>query len=169
MDKNYFITMLIRNREIFLNLLAGVSREGVLWKPKPTEWCLLEVICHLVDEEREDFRVRLKKILEDPDAPFDPIDPEGWATERKYLQQDCQRKLREFLKERDKSVSWLQSLASPKWDNSILDPTLGSISAAHILINWIAHDYLHVRQIIHLKYHYLQSSTNIDLSYAGKW
>jgi hypothetical protein len=169
MNKNYYIEILIRNREIFLNLLAGVSREAVLWKPEPTKWCLLEVLCHLVDEEREDFRARLEKILKDPNAHFEPIDPEVWAKERNYIQQDCDRKLREFLNERDKSVSWLQSLSSPQWNNTVLHPSIGPISAAQLLVNWIAHDYLHVRQIVHLKYHFLQNNTKIDLSYAGKW
>lgn len=33
--------------------------------------------------------------------------------------------------------------------------------------NWLAHDYLHMRQII--KYQYLKEKTNIDLQYAGNW
>jgi hypothetical protein len=170
MEKNKFIEMLIRNREVLLNLLVGVSQDAVLWKPDPKKWCLLEIICHLVDEEKEDFRARLKKTLEDPDTPFDPIDPEQWAVERNYIKQDCDKKLREFLYERDKSISWLYSLTSPNWDNTTNDPAAGPMSAKKILVNWIAHDYLHIRQILHLKYQFLKvSNNNMNLSYAGKW
>lgn len=169
MNKNYYIELLIRNREIFLNLLAGVSPEALLWKPNPSRWCMLEVLCHLVDEEREDFRTRLKKTLENPEAPFVPIDPTKWVTERNYIAQDSTKKLREFLHERDKSVFWLQSLSAPNWKNTTQHPTAGPLSAKKILINWLAHDYLHIRQITRLKYEYLKKSTNTDLSYAGQW
>ena len=35
--------------------------------------------------------------------------------------------------------------------------------------NWLAHDYLHIRQIIRLKFAYLQQLSKEDLSYAGNW
>jgi hypothetical protein len=38
-----------------------------------------------------------------------------------------------------------------------------------IFANWLAHDYLHIRQILRLKYEYLKSISEEDLSYAGEW
>jgi hypothetical protein len=168
-NTNHYVELLIRNREIFFNLLAGMPKEAVLWKPEPAKWCMLEVLCHLVDEEKEDFRARLKRTLEDPGIPYTPIDPESWVSEHKYIEQDCEKKLKEFLYERDKSVSWLQSLISPNWENTTVHHTEGPLSAGKLLINWIAHDYFHIRQLIRLKYGYLKYSTGMDLSYAGKW
>ena len=43
------------------------------------------------------------------------------------------------------------------------------MSAKLFLTNWLAHDYLHIRQIIRYQYHYLKESTAIDLGYAGNW
>jgi len=43
------------------------------------------------------------------------------------------------------------------------------MSAKFILANWLAHDYLHIRQITRLKYDYLQDIPNENLSYAGNW
>ena len=40
-------------------LVTGVSAEQARWKPTPEDWSLLEVINHLYDEEREDFRQRV--------------------------------------------------------------------------------------------------------------
>ena len=35
----------------------------IQWKQSENKWSMLEIICHLYDEEREDFRSRLAKIL----------------------------------------------------------------------------------------------------------
>ncbi len=37
------------------------------------------------------------------------------------------------------------------------------------MTNWLAHDLLHMRQIIKIKYLYLEQSSNVDLHYAGAW
>jgi hypothetical protein len=37
------------------------------------------------------------------------------------------------------------------------------------LHNWLAHDYLHIRQIIRIKYDYLKKTSGEILLYAGEW
>jgi hypothetical protein len=43
------------------------------------------------------------------------------------------------------------------------------MTAMLFLSNWLAHDYLHIRQIIKLKFDYLEKMTGEGLSYAGDW
>ena len=38
-----------------------------------------------------------------------------------------------------------------------------------MLTNWLAHDYLHIRQIIKLKFDFLKDQSDEHLSYAGEW
>ncbi len=165
----FLIKSLIRNREVLLNLLAGASKNAALWKPDSTQWCMLEVLCHLIDEEKDDFRERLKKTLENPEIPFMPIDPLAWVKERNYMGQDFDKKIKEFLHERDKSIYWLQSLSTPNWKNSTLHPTAGVMTAEKLFVNWVAHDYHHIRQLVRLKYGYLKKRSGLDLTYAGDW
>ena len=162
-------TGLERNKDVFRYLLTGLSKEQYTWQPAPGKWCLLEIICHLYDEEREDFRYRVNHILNTPDQKLPPIDPVGWVTSRKYMEQDYEEKLRAFLLERNNSIDWLHSLGAPKWDNVHFHPALGNISAEMMLSNWLAHDYLHFRQITRLKYESLCIHSGMDLSYAGSW
>ena len=61
------------------------------------KWSTLEVVCHLYDEEREDFRQRLDIILHRPEAKWPPIDPVGWVSARKYNERDLAQSLAEFL------------------------------------------------------------------------
>lgn len=169
MDHTAITQELSRNRTIFNGLLTRQTEEEYLWKIKPEKWCLLEIICHLYDEEREDFRARTKHVLETPTEPLPPIDPTGWVHEREYMQQDYTQMLSKFLKEREQSVEWLQSLQSPNWDNAYSHPKFGQMTAKMFLSNWLAHDYLHFRQIIKLKFDYLQQHTGETLNYAGNW
>ena len=156
--------MCIRDR-----IFKDVTPEAYRWKPSEDKWCLLEVICHLYDEEREDFRIRTKSTLETPEKALPMFDPVAWVTERNYIGQDYEYKLSQFLWERTQSINWLKSLENPNWQNAFQHPTLGPLTAHHFLSNWLAHDYLHIRQATKLKYDYLKVLTKNDLSYAGNW
>ncbi len=169
MDTLMLTRQLAKNKQVFNAMLGGLPSHMYLWRSKPEKWCLLEIICHLVDEECEDFRARVKHALKDPDTPFAPIDPVGWVKEREYLKQDYSEKLEKLMEERDRSVEWLRSMESPPWQNSTQHPELGPITAKQLLTNWLAHDFHHIRQINVLKYDYLNEHSKEDLGYAGKW
>ncbi len=169
MDEAKITRGLSDNKHVFKELLLGIPEEMYLWKPNPEKWCLLEIVCHLYDEERDDFRARTKHILETPAKPLPPIDPEGWVTSRNYLQQNYAEKLNGFLYEREQSVHWLHTLSNPNWGNVYDHAIFGKITAKMFLANWLAHDYLHFRQITKLKYDYLKQLSNEDLDYAGEW
>lgn len=169
MDPTYIIHQLERNQEAFRSHLHNTSPDEITWRSAPDKWCLLEIVCHLYDEEREDFRARLRHVLEHPEAPLPPIDPVGWVNSRHYLQQDYHSKVELFLEERRQSVAWLRSLQSPKWDNAHQHPKFGPMSGKLFLSNWLAHDYLHLRQIIRLRFEYLHHLTGEWLNYAGEW
>jgi len=163
------IQSLDRNKNVFKELLKGVPRTEFLWKQEPDKWSLLEIVCHIRDEEVEDFRTRVQCVLENPTLPPPPIDPVAWVKERKYIEQDYDSVLNRFIDEREHSVEWLRNLKDPKWDNSYLHPKLGPMSARLFLSNWLAHDLLHIRQIVKLRFDYLKHLSSEDLSYAGNW
>jgi hypothetical protein len=169
MDEEYIIDQLEENQKSFKALLGNVNAEVVNWKPAPDKWNLLEIVCHLLDEEREDFRTRVKSVLEDPKQPLPQFDTLKWVVDHEYGKQDYYHKLLTFLAEREESVKWLRSLDQPRWDNVHRHPKLGKMSARLFLNNWLAHDYLHIRQINKNKYLYLQEHSGISLKYAGPW
>ena len=158
-----------KNLYIFESILKNTGKEEYLWKPGPEKWCLLEIVCHLRDEEAEDFRARTKFTLDNSTGELPPIDPQGWVKSRKYIQEDYGSVLSKLFYEREQSVKWLNSLSNPNWDNFYEHPKFGKMTAAMFLSNWLAHDYLHIRQITKIKFDYLKNLTSEELSYAGNW
>lgn len=169
MDPAAVIAGLRRNRAVFNALLRDVPAELRTWRPRPDHWNLLEIVCHLYDEEREDFRARLRSVLEDPEKPLPPIDPQGWVTSRDYIAQDYDAKLDAFLAERDASLDWLEGLADPAWDNAYEHPKFGPVRARLFFVNWLAHDQLHIRQIVKVNHLHLRQHAGETLDYAGEW
>jgi len=167
--KSDVINELSNNRKVFSRLLKDVPKEMITWNDDPKRWSLLEVVCHLNDEEKEDFRARVQSVLEDPKKELTHIDPQGWVKDRDYATQNYKKMRKVFLKERKRSVKWLRSLKDAKWENSYKHPKLGDMSAELFLANWLAHDHLHIRQIIKLKYDFLKATSKQDLAYAGGW
>jgi hypothetical protein len=164
------IDRLRRGPETFTALLAGLDDEPARWRPAPGKWSILEVVCHLADEEREDFRTRLDSTLHRPDDPWPGIDPEGWVTERGYQDRELAPSLEDFLQERERSLAWLDSLTNPDWGRVHEHPRLGRMRAADVLVSWAAHDLLHFRQMVGLHYGRLvEASAPASAGYAGPW
>ncbi len=159
MESSILINQLIKNIEIFKSLVIGFDDEQSRWKPQTDKWSILEVIHHLYDEERKDFRLRLEYTLEDSSKEWIPINPPQWVIDKKYNEQNFADISNKFFKEREKSINWLNKLKSPQWENTYKHPQIGKISAGDLLSSWVAHDFLHMRQIIMLNLEYYKSQS----------
>ncbi|GAB4580342.1 MAG: DinB family protein [Anaerolineales bacterium] len=169
MNISPFIAQMKVNAERIRIFTEGVSNEQARWKPDPDSWSILEVINHLYDEEREDFRVRLDIFLHHPSDPLPPIDPQAWVTNRKYNERDLTESVNNFLAEREKTLTWLQSLASPNFDAIYTSP-FGQMSAGDMFASMVSHDLLHLRQLVELHWAYtVKQFLPYHGGYAGDW
>jgi hypothetical protein len=168
MDAKILIDRLEANREVILGLVSRVSEEQGRWRPAPDKWSILEVVNHLVDEERDDFRARIEATLSDPKRDWAPIDPEGWVRDRRYQERALVPSVQNLLTEREQSLRWLRSLESPAWENAHTHPIFGSMMAGDLLTSWVAHDLLHTRQLARLHWQYLAMIAQpYSANYAG--
>ncbi len=168
MAMNDYAARLARGAETIAALARGLSAEQARWRPAPGEWSALEIVNHLYDEEREDFRVRLRLTLEDPSQDWPPIDPEGWAVQRAYNERDLDESLAAFLGEREASLAWLRSLQAPNWDQARRHPAGFTLRAGDLLAAWVAHDLLHIRQLAATHWAYVaQAAAPYSVEYAG--
>ena len=155
--------------QAILHLAEGLSLEQARWKPDEKSWSVLEVMSHLVDEEVLDFRRHLDHLLHTPDAPWPEIDPQGWVTAKRYNERQLDATLAAFAAERESSLKWLNSLNDPNWDSASPMPW-GSLSAGDMMASWLAHDLLHLRQLIELRYALNEKGcAPYNIEYAGGW
>jgi hypothetical protein len=153
---HHYIFELEANKEVFRFMLADMPESLHVWKPDPGELCALEVLCLLLDEEKEGFRTKIRQVLEELKVPLAEIRQDLWLNERAYMEQNFQAKLQDFLFERENSLEWLKSLEKPDWKYLRNDPVWGSVSTEMVLTDWLANDYLRIRQILHLKFMYVR-------------
>ncbi len=160
---------LTQSTEMIRGLLADVGESEARVKPDADSWSILEVICHLHDEEREDFREHLDFILHRQHEEWHLISPEEWVIERNYNGQNLREMQEKFFNERRKSLEWLKGLSNVDWDTTYTSP-FGSMSAGEMFASWVAHDNLHIRQLVELRRARIERLTApYDIQYAGDW
>jgi len=169
MDFEKLYQELQSSTEMIRALLSGVSQEEAQVKPDSESWSILEVVCHLYDEEREDFREHVDFILHRQHEEWQMIDPQVWVRERRYNEQDLTAMQEKFFAERKQSLDWLHGLSDPDWD-TVYTSNYGSTTAGEMLACWIAHDNLHIRQLVELRRLRIEAlSSPYNLEYAGEW
>jgi uncharacterized damage-inducible protein DinB len=147
-----------------IRVLAQVfTEEQAAWKPDADTWSLKDVMQHMYNEERLDFRRHLKGMFGEPQPP-----------DQRLAVETARQGLEGLLAERQASIAWLSALRSPDWDITKElrfgpNDTL-TISAGEMLLSWVEHDILHLRQIVELMHacNERQASPN-SVMYAGGW
>jgi len=125
---------------------------------------------HIFNEERIDFRKHIKEMLSDPPQPW------GEFRHEEYISvEGCRQALECFLSEREASIAWLKALESPDWDTKSQAP-FGplsaniTLSAGDVLVSWVEHDFLHLRQMIELLHAWNEKQASpYSVQYAGGW
>lgn len=155
--------------EIIRALLSGITQEDARLKLDADSWSILEVVCHLYDEEHEDFREHLDFILHRQNEKYHAIDPQRWVKERKYNEQNFVEMQHKFFVEREKSLQWLKGLANTNWEITYTSQ-FGSMTAGAMFASWVAHDNLHIRQLVELRRARIENITEpYPIEYAGDW
>jgi hypothetical protein len=150
-------------------LLSGITQEEACFKSDANSWSILEATCHLYDLEREDFREHLDFILHRQNEEYHVIDPQSWVQERRYNEQDFRMMQEKFFAERQKSLEWLKEISNSDWDTTYTSQ-YGSLTAGEMFSCWIAHDNLHIRQLVELRRKRIENITKpYPIEYAGDW
>jgi hypothetical protein len=150
LELNVFVagvrTDLARLPPILSELLDGL--ETALWRERPAaaEWSPLEIVCHLRDEEAEDFGTRVRVVVAGGER-FVPIDPERWAVERRYHDADPAAALAAFAERRATNLEFLATVPLDRLRVTVTQPGTGTLSGLDLLAAWVTHDRLHLTQL----------------------
>ena len=126
----------------------ALSAEALAWHPAPGEWCVKEVLGHLIETERRGFAGRIRIILAAQEPRLESWDQNAVAVARR----DCERAGRALLAElatmREDSVRLIEGLSAADLVRGGHHPTVGYLRVGDLLNEWIHHDRNHVRQIL---------------------
>ena len=122
--------------------------ELLRWRPAPEEWCLLEVVGHLIETEERGFAGRMRTILTEERPLFMTWDPSAVAHERQDAQRDPAELLAEFIRRRTSGVALVEALTNADLDRGGDHPEVGFLTVNDILHEWIHHDANHLRQML---------------------
>jgi len=127
-------------------LLQGI--DAATWRERPTadEWSPVEIVCHLRDEEAEDFGARLRVVVEGG-TTFAPIDPARWVEERAYRDADPETALAAFRERRAATLAFLTAVSPERLRHALPHRRLGTLSGMDLLAAWVTHDRLHLGQL----------------------
>jgi uncharacterized damage-inducible protein DinB len=158
------------NAEVIRSLVGTISDEQAQWQPGADTWSMAQVMEHVYNEERIDFRKHLKEMLSDPPQPWGEWNPQEYVRVA-----SCRQALDLFLTERDDSIAWLQELGSPDWNLESRAPfgPAGEelvLKFGDVLVSWVAHDFLHIRQMNELQFAWNEAqAAPYSVQYAGGW
>ena len=133
---------------VFRAELAAVPERVLAWHPAPGEWCVKEVLGHLLEADRRGFAGRIRIIL-GADTPA----LEGWdVVAVAAARQDCGKPVAGLLEElaalRADAATLVGRLLAADLERAGRHPTVGLLRVGDLLQEWVHHDRNHIRQAL---------------------
>ena len=134
--------------QAFASTLTALPPEGASFHPAPGEWCVNEVVGHIIEAERRGFAGRIKIILGAHEPELQTWDSAAVAKERN----DCERPPSELkdalLAARKESVKMVRSLKPEQMGRGAIHPEVGRLTVDELLHEWVHHDGSHLKQAL---------------------
>ena len=126
--------------------LGALPERLAAWHPAPGEWCVKEIVGHLIEAERRGFAGRIRILLAESDPALQTWDQNEVARARG----DCARPLAVLLDElaalRRDGATLVAGLAAADLGRGGRHPTVGALRVGDLLQEWIHHDRNHIKQ-----------------------
>ncbi|QYK52428.1 MAG: DinB family protein [Fimbriimonadaceae bacterium] len=106
---------------------------------------LREAIAHLADWEPI-MRERIQTALSQPGTTIVAMDEGDRAVEMNYLESDPFEQAQWFVEEREKTIELIQSTLSG-WQNTVIHPERGEMSAQDLANLLLGHDCYHIEHL----------------------
>jgi hypothetical protein len=132
----------------FASTLDSLTPELASWRPAPGEWCVNEVVGHVIEAEKSGFAGRIRVILgaDEPDLPTS--DRDRIMKDRDDCDRDPKQLKQELLELRGESIKLVRSLRPDQLTHGGLHPQVGRLTVEDLLHEWAHHDCNHLRQAL---------------------
>ena len=117
--------------------------------PAPGEWCVKEVLGHLIECEKRGFSGRIHVIMQTEASPqLEGWDQDAVARARKDCEREWPALYDEFSRLRSASVAQVVALSPADLARRGQHPKVGVLTVADLLHEWVHHDRNHIRQML---------------------
>jgi len=135
--------------------LRALTEDDARWHPPSTtddkthhEWCVNEVLGHLIESEKRGFFGRITRTIEQDRPIEEPWDQIAVARERR----DCERMVMSLFMEwmglRRRSLELVRSLTPGQLERACVHGKVGELRVKGLLHEWVHHDRNHTRQLL---------------------
>jgi DinB family protein len=132
----------------FASTLDGVTPEMASWHPAKGEWCINEVVGHIIEAETRGFAGRIRLLIASDEPPLADWDSASVSKERR----DCEKppaELRDDLVTlRKASVELVRDLHPDQMQRGGSHPRAGRLTLEDLIHEWVHHDGNHLRQAL---------------------
>ncbi|HSE03023.1 MAG TPA: DinB family protein [Methylomirabilota bacterium] len=128
--------------------MAALPADALAWHPAPGEWCVKDVLGHLIETEKRGFAGRIRVILAGDGPPLEGWDQEAVARARGDCAREWADLFDEFARLRDESVSLVAGLHPADLARGGQHPKVGFLTVGDLLHEWVHHDRNHIRQML---------------------
>lgn len=128
--------------------VSAAPLAALRWRPAPREWCVLEVIGHLIEAEQRGFAGRIRQILERPGLALSAWDQEAVAAARRDHEREPSGLLDDFAALRASAIDLVSALGTSDLAKDGAHPSVGRLRVADLLHEWVHHDRNHFRQML---------------------
>jgi len=134
--------------QAFVSTLTALTPDAAAWHPKAQEWCVKEVVGHIILTEQNGFAGRIRFILAGEERDLPVYDRDALARQRN----DCERPpialKDEFVAIRKDSIALVRSLQDSQLSRGGTHPDVGRLTVNDLLHEWVHHDGNHLRQAL---------------------
>jgi len=98
-------------------LVKGISRKNLARSPAPGKWSVLEILCHLCDDEIA-IGWRMRLMITRPGAPIASFEQTDWVRDFKYGKWNVADTLNLFRELRKNNLQMLRLISKDKFDKA---------------------------------------------------
>ena len=136
----------IGNLGALFGLISTIKPNFWNQHPDPKEWSPIQIVCHLLESEKQIQRPRLERILTENNpfitAPKAPPGPDQYLCGR-----DGKTYAYEFMTERLKTIDMIQHITQEDWQRPARHSIFGNTTFLEMAHFTAQHDRLHIEQL----------------------
>lgn len=146
-DVSQVAALLRSTPQVLRAQLIPLDDAALRWRISPEDWCIKEVIGHLVETDRDAFFGRIKTMMTSEHPTLGGMDIHGLVVDRKDSQRPVEELIDELAAQRHEIAEFVAGLTVEDLACPGYYPRLGNLTVADFVYEWPFHDASHIAQI----------------------